>query len=90
MVAARHFYGNKLGLTAGRSTATTHEYNFFGHHLVLHKVAAQYRCQDFRSCALPESSTHALILCSCRLKLSHVDTNCRPGCHISMVHLLSS
>jgi len=49
MVAARHFYGNKLGLTAGRATATTFEYNFFGHHLVLHKVAAQYRCQDFRS-----------------------------------------
>jgi extradiol dioxygenase family protein len=72
MVAARHFYGAKLGLTAGRSTATTHEYNFFGHHLVLHKVAAQYRCQDFRSCAssIPflflsriSSSHHSLAFC---------------------------
>ena len=62
MVAARHFYGNKLGLTAGRSTATTHEYNFFGHHLVLHKVAAQYRCQDFRSCALPRLVSRVFLL----------------------------
>jgi len=34
--AARHFYGDVLGCTEGRSTATWVDFDFFGHQISLH------------------------------------------------------
>ena len=36
LASARHFYGETLGCTEGRSAATWVDFDFFGHHLVVH------------------------------------------------------
>ncbi len=36
LAAARHFYGEVLGSTEGRSSAQWVDFNFFGHQLVIH------------------------------------------------------
>lgn len=38
--AARQFYGNLLGCSEGRSASDWVDFNFFGHQLVCHQVAA--------------------------------------------------
>ena len=36
LASARHFYGETLGCTEGRSAATWVDFDFFGHQLVVH------------------------------------------------------
>ncbi|POM72540.1 Hypothetical protein PHPALM_10728 [Phytophthora palmivora] len=44
---AKEFYGSKLGFIEGRSSKQWQDYNMFGHQLVVHEVAKDYRALDF-------------------------------------------
>ncbi|CAN0401928.1 unnamed protein product [Pylaiella littoralis] len=44
---AKHFYGEVLGLSEGRSSLKWQDYSLGGHQIVCHLVSSDYRCQDF-------------------------------------------
>jgi extradiol dioxygenase family protein len=44
--AARHFYGDVMGLESGRSSARWTDWNLFGHQLVTHEISGRANVAD--------------------------------------------
>ncbi len=47
LIEAKHFYGEVLGFTEGRSSDKWQDYNFYGNQVVCHWVGEDYRGKDY-------------------------------------------